>query len=64
MLDRGPKGLKPEKLGEAIYTALTTPKPKVRYVVTPDRVQEIVSAILPKRTMDKLIAGRLGLTRN
>ncbi len=64
MLDRGPKGLKPEKLGEAIHTALTTPKPKVRYVVTPDVMQEIVSAILPKRTMDKLIAGRLGLTRN
>jgi NAD(P)-dependent dehydrogenase (short-subunit alcohol dehydrogenase family) len=62
MLDRGPKGLKPEKLGEAIHHALTTPSPKVRYVVTPDQFQEIMSAILPKRTMDKLIAGRLGLT--
>jgi hypothetical protein len=30
--------------------------------VTPDQFQEIMSAILPKRTMDKLIAGRLGLT--
>lgn len=61
MLDRGPKGLKPEVLGEAIYTALTTANPKVRYVVTPDPFQEFMSAILPKRTMDNLIAGRLGL---
>lgn len=61
MLDRGPKGLKPEVLGETIYTALTTANPKVRYVVTPDRLQEVMSAILPKRTMDNLIAGRLGL---
>jgi len=62
MLDRGPKGLKPETLGEAIHLALTAPHPKVRYTVTPDRLQEIMGAILPKRTMDRLIAGRLGLT--
>jgi len=61
MLDRGPKGLKPEKLGEAIHHALTTPHPKVRYVVTPDVMQEVVSAVLPKRVMDRMIAGRLGL---
>jgi hypothetical protein len=61
MLDRGPKGLKPEKLGKAIHRALTASSPKVRYVVTPDRFQEVMSAILPKRTMDRLIAGRLGL---
>jgi NAD(P)-dependent dehydrogenase (short-subunit alcohol dehydrogenase family) len=62
MLGLGLKGLKPEKLGKAIHRALTTAKPKVRYVVTPDTMQEIVTAILPKRTMDRLIAGRLGLT--
>src|SRR5712691_2642486 len=64
MLDRGPKGLKPEALGAAIYHALTTSSPKVRYVVTPDRLQEVMSAILPKRTMDNLIAGRLGLKKS
>ena len=63
MLDRGPKGLKPEKLGQAIYHALTTPRPKVRYTVTPDRFAEIMQAVLPKRTMDKLIGGQLGLTQ-
>ena len=63
MLDRGPKGLTPEKLGEAIHHALTTSSPKVRYTVTPDGFQEIMQAILPKRTMDKLIGGQLGLTQ-
>ncbi len=61
MLTRGPKGLKPEKLGEAIHHALTTPHPRTRYTVTPDGFQEFMTAILPKRTMDRLIGGRLGL---
>lgn len=61
MLDRGPKGLKPERLGEAIHHALTTPHPRTRYTVTPDGFQEFMQAVLPTRTMDKLIAGRLGL---
>lgn len=61
MLDRGPKGLKPERLGEAIHHALTTPRPRTRYTVTPDGFQEFMQAVLPTRTMDKLIAGRLGL---
>ena len=63
MLDRGPKGLKPEKLGAAIHHALTAAHPKVRYTVTPDGFQEIMQAILPKRTLDKIIGGQLGLTQ-
>ena len=61
MLDRGPKGLKPEKIGQAVYRALTLAKPKVHYTVSPDRIQEIVLGLLPKRTVDNLIGGRLGL---
>ena len=64
MLESGPKGLKPETLGKAIHKALTTSRPKVRYVVTPNMTQEVMSAILPKRTMDNLIAGRLGLKKS
>ena len=64
MLESGPKGLKPETLGKAIHKALTTANPKVRYVVTPNKTQEIMAAILPKRTMDRLIAGRLGLKKS
>jgi NAD(P)-dependent dehydrogenase (short-subunit alcohol dehydrogenase family) len=62
MLGVATKGLKPEALGEAILTALTTPKPKVRYAITPDAIEALVVRFMPKRMMDGLMAGRLGLT--
>jgi NAD(P)-dependent dehydrogenase (short-subunit alcohol dehydrogenase family) len=61
MLTSGRKGLKPERLGRAVWHALTTAKPKVRYVVTPDPVQNFMVNTLPKRMVDRMIAGRLGL---
>jgi hypothetical protein len=61
MLALGRKGFPPEKIGEAVYRALTVRKPKVRYTVTPDLIQELMVNRLPKRMVDKLIAGRLGL---
>ncbi|HEY1962449.1 MAG TPA: SDR family oxidoreductase [Rhizomicrobium sp.] len=63
MLELGRKGFPPEKIGEAVYRALTAKKPKVRYTVTPDVMQNIMVNTLPKRTVDRLVAGRLGLTR-
>lgn len=62
MLASGRKGLKPERLGRAVWHALTTAKPKTRYTVTPDRIENFMVHALPKRTVDRLIAGRLGLT--
>jgi len=62
MLDRGPKGLKPEKLGQAIHLALTIAHPKTRYTVSPDGLQDMMMNVLPKRMVDKMIGGRLGLT--
>lgn len=59
--EQGAKGLKPEQLGEAIKTALTAQRPKVRYTVTPEPVQNFVLNTVPKRTADKMVAGRLGL---
>ncbi|MBP6015028.1 MAG: SDR family NAD(P)-dependent oxidoreductase [Alphaproteobacteria bacterium] len=59
--EQGARGLKPEQLGEAIKTALTAPRPKVRYTVTPEPVQNFVLNTVPKRTADKVIARRLGL---
>jgi NAD(P)-dependent dehydrogenase (short-subunit alcohol dehydrogenase family) len=61
MLTNGPKGLKPERLGRAVWHALTTTKPKTRYVVAPDPFQNWMINTLPKRTVDRLIAGRFGL---
>ncbi len=61
MLERGAKGLKPEELGKAIHKALTIAHPKTRYSVSPDRVQDTMVNILPKRLVDRMIGGRLGL---
>ncbi len=59
-LGRG--GFKPEVLGEAILKALTVRRPKVRYTVTPDAVQNLMAELLPKRALDRALASRLGLT--
>ena len=63
MLALGRKGLKPEVLGESVWIALTTAKPKVRYTVTPDPFQNFLVNTLPKRMVDYIVAGRLGLKR-
>jgi short-subunit dehydrogenase len=61
MLVSGRKGLKPEKLGQAVLKALTTRKPKTRYIVTPEPLQNFLVNNLPKRMVDRMIGGRLGL---
>lgn len=60
---QGAKGLKPEFLGKKIMHALTTPRPKTRYVISPEPFLNFVLNTLPKRVVDRLIAGRLGLLR-
>jgi NAD(P)-dependent dehydrogenase (short-subunit alcohol dehydrogenase family) len=54
-------GLPPERIAERIVEALTSSKPKVRYAITPDPMRHLVTAVLPKRMMDRIIAKRLGL---
>jgi len=61
MISNSKKGLLPEKLGEAVKTALTVSKPKTRYTVTPQPVQNLMANTLPKRIIDNMIARRLGL---
>ncbi len=61
MISNGRKGFPPEKIGETVHTALTARRPKVRYTVTPDPIQNLMVHTLPKRMVDRLIAGRLGL---
>jgi len=50
-----------EKIAERVYDALTLPNPKVRYHIAPDTMRHLLAAVLPKRTMDRIIAKRLGL---
>jgi NAD(P)-dependent dehydrogenase (short-subunit alcohol dehydrogenase family) len=61
MLHLGEIGLPAEKIAEAIADALTSASPKVRYQLTPDPMRHLMTSVLPKRMVDKIIAKRLGL---
>ena len=63
MITNGRRGLPPEQVGETVKTALTAARPKARYTVTPDPIETLVANALPKRVVDNIIAGRLGLQR-
>ena len=62
MLANAAKGLPPEKIGEAVLTGLTAAKPRTRYTVTPNAMQQLMTTVLPKRLLDRMIGGRIGLT--
>ena len=61
MLKLGETGLPAETIAETIAEALTSTHPRVRYQITPDPMRHLVTGLLPKRTVDKIIAKRLGL---
>ena len=61
MLKLGENGLPPEKIAERIADALTSSNPKVRYQITPDPIRHLITAVLPKRMVDKITARLLGL---
>ena len=61
MLSLGKSGLPPERIGQVVHAALTTPRPKVRYAVSPDPFQLFMTEVLPKRTLDRIVGQRLGL---
>jgi NAD(P)-dependent dehydrogenase (short-subunit alcohol dehydrogenase family) len=61
MLQLGETGLPAEAIAERVFEALTTASPKVRYQITPDPMRHLITAVLPKRTVDRIIAKRLGL---
>jgi NAD(P)-dependent dehydrogenase (short-subunit alcohol dehydrogenase family) len=61
MLQLGENGLPAETIAAAIADALTSANPKVRYQIAPDQLRHLMTSILPKRMVDKIIAKRLGL---
>jgi NAD(P)-dependent dehydrogenase (short-subunit alcohol dehydrogenase family) len=61
MMDLGAKGLPAEQIAATVFEALTAASPKVRYQITPDPLRHFMGAVLPKRTLDRIIAKRLGL---
>ncbi|MCK1364008.1 SDR family oxidoreductase [Bradyrhizobium sp. 62] len=61
MMKLGKTGLPAERIAEVVFEALTAGRPKVRYQITPDRMRHLMTAALPKRVVDRIIAKRLGL---
>jgi NAD(P)-dependent dehydrogenase (short-subunit alcohol dehydrogenase family) len=54
-------GLPAEQIAGRIADALTMASPKVRYQIAPDPMRHLITLVLPKRVVDKIIAKRLGL---
>jgi NAD(P)-dependent dehydrogenase (short-subunit alcohol dehydrogenase family) len=61
LLHLGEIGLPPEKIAARIADVLTSTNPRVRYEITPDPMRHLITAILPNRMVDRIIAKRLGL---
>jgi NAD(P)-dependent dehydrogenase (short-subunit alcohol dehydrogenase family) len=61
MIRDGRRGYPPEKVGEVVWHALTTPNPRVRYAVIPgSSFRRIIQMLLPRRVVDRIIARNLG----
>jgi NAD(P)-dependent dehydrogenase (short-subunit alcohol dehydrogenase family) len=61
MIRDGRRGYPPEKVGEVVWHALTTPYPRVRYAVVPGNfISRLIPKLLPKRVIDRFIARNLG----
>ncbi|RPJ27680.1 MAG: SDR family NAD(P)-dependent oxidoreductase [Chloroflexi bacterium] len=62
MVRSGRNGLPPEKVGEIVRHALTTPRPRVRYALAPGNfISRLLPMLLPKRLVDGFVARNLGL---
>src|SRR3984893_8036732 len=61
MLHLGEIGLPPGKIAERIADVLTSARPQARHQITPDPMRGLMTSVLPKRMVDRIIAKRLGL---
>jgi NAD(P)-dependent dehydrogenase (short-subunit alcohol dehydrogenase family) len=58
----GASGFPAEVIGRAVWRALTTAKPKVRYAIVPNRLPNwIIPRLMPMRILDKLVAKFMGI---
>jgi NAD(P)-dependent dehydrogenase (short-subunit alcohol dehydrogenase family) len=63
-LKTGRAGYPPEKVADVIWTALNTAKPATRYPVVINKLTNwTIPRLLPRRMVDRIIAGQLGLKR-
>lgn len=64
MIADGRRGYPPEKVGEVVWQALTTAKPRVRYSVIPgSSFRRVIQMLLPRRMVDRIIARNLGFLK-
>jgi NAD(P)-dependent dehydrogenase (short-subunit alcohol dehydrogenase family) len=62
--DEATKGLAPEVIGQAVWRALTSPRPKVRTAIVPQRFKNwTIPQLIPMRILDKLVAQFFGIQR-
>lgn len=62
MLENGRKGYPPERIAEAVLTAVTAKSPAPRYAVVKGWFENwFMPMILPRRVVDRLIAREIGL---
>jgi NAD(P)-dependent dehydrogenase (short-subunit alcohol dehydrogenase family) len=60
----GASGLPAAVIGNAVWHALTTAKPKARYAIVPSRLTNwIIPRLIPTRMLDRLIAQFMGIRR-
>ena len=63
MVRDGRNGMEPRVIGDAVFTALTTTRPRSNYVRVAGLLKNwILPTRLPSRWVDRLIANQLGLT--
>ncbi len=56
------RGIPPEQVADAVFMALTAPRPKTRYLVGRDaRLQATLQTLLPDRVRDRLVARFMGI---
>lgn len=49
------KGLKPKEVAKTVYEALTTQKPKLRYLIAPSTIKYRLIKLFPEKWVDKLV---------
>jgi hypothetical protein len=64
MISEGRDGYAPERIGQVVLTALTTPRPKGRYAPVPGKLlDETLPGMLPRRLLDWLVGRQIGLVK-
>lgn len=63
--EQGRKGYSPDRVAHVVRRALTTPRPRTRYAVVPQRFSNwVLPRLLPDRIVDRIFASRLRLNRS